>query len=87
MFTSGREALPDVREWSGSSPGCPEVGGRPSRMSGCCREDFLSCLGCPLRCPGLFGKPSRMSGRPTQISGSVREALSVIRVWLGVPRG
>ena len=28
------EALADVREWSGCSPGCPEVVGRPSRMSG-----------------------------------------------------
>ena len=23
MFESGREALPDVREWSGGHPGCP----------------------------------------------------------------
>ena len=24
MSGSGREALPDVREWLGSSPGCPK---------------------------------------------------------------
>ena len=45
MCVSGREALPDVREWSGGpfgcpggSPECPEVVGRPSRISGSGRE-------------------------------------------------
>ena len=48
MSGSGREALPDVREWSGGPLGCPVVVGgpsrmsgmvgRPFRMSGCCRE-------------------------------------------------
>ena len=33
MIGSGRKALPDVWEWSGSPPKCPKVGGRPSRMS------------------------------------------------------
>ena len=28
----GREALPDVREWSGDTLGWPEVAGRPSQM-------------------------------------------------------
>ena len=39
MSSSGRVALPDVREalpvvreWSGGPPGCPEVTWRPSRM-------------------------------------------------------
>ena len=34
MFGSGREALLDIREWSGGPPGCPGVVGRSSRMSG-----------------------------------------------------
>ena len=45
MPGSGREALPDVREWSGGPLGCPEgplgcpgVVRRPSRMSGSSRE-------------------------------------------------
>ena len=33
MFGSCREALPDVRVWSGGSPGCPGVVLRPTRMS------------------------------------------------------
>ena len=38
MFGGGREALPDVREWSESPPECTGVVGRTSRMSGCGRE-------------------------------------------------
>ena len=41
MFGSVREALPDVREallnvrkWSGGPPGCPGVVGRTSRITG-----------------------------------------------------
>ena len=40
MSVSGREALPEVREWSGGLPGCPGVVGRPSRMSGSGRESL-----------------------------------------------
>ena len=35
---SGREALLDVREWSGGPPGFTKVVGRASRMSGWSRE-------------------------------------------------
>ena len=35
---SGREALPDVREWTEVPSGCPGVVEWPFRMSGCCRE-------------------------------------------------
>ena len=52
MSRNGREALPDVLEWTGvppgcssGPPGCPGVVGsptrmfeRPSRMTGCDRE-------------------------------------------------
>ena len=34
MSGSGREALPNVQEWSGVPLGSPEVVGRPSRMYG-----------------------------------------------------
>ena len=40
MSGSGWDALPDVREWSGGPPKCPEVVGRPSWMFGSGREDF-----------------------------------------------
>ena len=33
MFGSGREALPNVQEWSGGPSRCPGMVGRPSRMS------------------------------------------------------
>ena len=34
MSGRGREALPNVQEWSEGYPGSLEVVGRPSRMSG-----------------------------------------------------
>ena len=34
MSGRSREALPVVWEWLGGPPGCPEVVGMPSRMSG-----------------------------------------------------
>ena len=66
-----REALSVVREWSRDLPGFPEVGRRPSWMSGSCREalpdlqewsvDPPGCpaeLGVPPKCPGVVGRPS-----------------------------
>ena len=41
MFWSGREALSDAWEWSGSPPGCPGEVERPSRMSGSARKALL----------------------------------------------
>ena len=38
MSRSGRETLSDVREWSGVSPGCPGVVGRPSGKFGSGQE-------------------------------------------------
>ena len=40
MSGSGRESLPDVREWLRGPPGCPEVVERPYRMSGSGGEDL-----------------------------------------------
>ena len=83
MFGSGREALPDVREWSRLPPGCPGKVGRPSRMSGSVHEahqDVRECSGGSPGCPGVIGIPSRMSasGRePTQMSRIGPEASSM----------
>ena len=38
MSGSGRDALPDVWEWSGCPPGCPGVVEMPLRMSGMARR-------------------------------------------------
>ena len=38
MSGSGREALTDVREWSGGLPKCPGEVGRPYRMFECGQE-------------------------------------------------
>ena len=38
MSGSGREALGDLREWLGGSPGFPGVVGTPSKMSKSGRE-------------------------------------------------
>ena len=53
---SGRETLPEVLEWSVIPPGCPEVVGRPSRMSGSDREalpDVREWSGGPTGCSGV----------------------------------
>ena len=41
----------------------------------------------PVECPGVLGRPSRLSVRPSQMSGSGREVLSVVREWLRGPPG
>ena len=55
----GREALPDVREWSVGPPGCLGVVGSPSRMSECNREalpDVREWSGVPPKCPDVIGR-------------------------------
>ena len=71
MFACGREALPDLREWSGDKLGCLKVFRMPFRMSGSGRKGLLDvweysesppeCPGHPLGCPGVVRRPSRMS--------------------------
>ena len=81
MCRRGREALPDVQEWSGGHLGCPGVVGWPSRMSRSGWEallDVQQLQGGPPVCPGVVGRPSQMSGsngRPYRMSGSCRESL------------
>ena len=85
MSGSGREALPDVREWSGRPRGCPGVIGRPSRMSGIGRKaiptsesgqevlrNVLEWSGGPPGCP-------RVVGMLSEICGIGREALPDVR--------
>ena len=70
MSGSGREALPNVREWSGDPHGFLRVVGRPSRMSGSGRESLLDVRewsGDPRRFAGVFGRHHRcpeVVGRP-----------------------
>ena len=65
MFGNGPESLPEVREWSGYHPGCPEVVRSHYRKSGRglkafpdVREWFRLSPGSP----GVVMKPSQMSG-------------------------
>ena len=74
-LTGGREAFPDVREWSADPSGCLGMVGRPpgfpgvvvrhSRMSGSGREalpDVWGWSGDHAGCPGVVMSPSQMSG-------------------------
>ena len=72
MSGSGREAVPDVREWSVGPPGFFSVVGktslvigRRSQMFGSGREtlpDVREWSGGPPGCSGMVGRVSRMSG-------------------------
>ena len=85
MSGSSREALPNVRKWSGGPPKCSGVVWRPSQMYECGREalpdvrewsevpqDVREWSGGPPLCPGVVGRPSRMFERPSLMSGSGR---------------
>ena len=66
MTESGREALPDVREWSGDPPGYPRVVGG---------THVWSVI--PPGCGGVVRKQSRMSGNSRKALLNVREWLGV----------
>ena len=70
MSAIGREALPDVREWSGCPTQCPQVVGRPSLMFGSVRR------------PSLM---SAIGQETPRMSGSGQEALPDVHDWSGVP--
>ena len=57
MSKSGREAHPNVWEWSGCPPGCPGVVETASRMAGSDWEAISN-----VRMYGSVQRPSRMSG-------------------------
>ena len=61
MFGSCREAIPNVREWTGGPLGCPGVVGIPSLIFGSGREalpDIREFPGVPPGCPDVVGRPS-----------------------------
>ena len=85
MSGSGREALPDVWEWSGGLPGCPGVFGWPSRMCSSSKV-ALPDVGSSPGCPELVGNPPRCPGlvqRSSSMSKSGQEALLDVREWSG----
>ena len=74
MSGSGREALPNVGEWSVVPPGCPGVIEWYSRISGSGREAL----------PDVRESPE-VVGRPFRMSGSGRETLTEDWERLGGP--
>ena len=93
MSRSSREAIPNVRELTGSSPGCPGVVERTSRMA---LTNIREWLGGPPEYPSFWealpdvrkwsgGHPGcpRVVGSPSCMSGSCREAVS--EVWEPLP--
>ena len=79
MSKSGRETLPDVREWSGGPPKCPGVVGSPFRMSG--------VVGRPSQMFGSCWEAPCMSRRLSRLFGSHWETLPDVREWSGGPPG
>ena len=86
MSGSGWECIPNIWEWlrdpsrcpgvAGCPPGCPEVVGSPSLMSGNVREahlDVCEWSGGPPGCPGVIWKPSLMFGSGQEFIPDVRE--------------
>ena len=76
MSWSGREALPDVRKWSGCPTGYPGVVERPFRMS--------AVVGKPSR---MSGRPSQKSGSVRKALPNDRKTLLDIREWSGESPG
>ena len=90
MSRSGWEVLPDVREWTGDPPGCPEVVGKTSRMSGSGLEalpDVRECSGGTPGCLLVVGRSSwkYQSGWEPLTGGW--EAFLDDRAWSGGPPG
>ena len=86
MSESGRDALPNVWEWSGGPPRCPGVVERISRMSRSGRETLPNVRECWETLTNVR-KACRMSGSVQKALPNVREALSDIRERSGGPPG
>ena len=96
MSTSGREAFPDVREWSGCHVGCLgrpvdqfRSSGRPFRPLPDIKEGLLDVRewsGVSPGSPGVVGSP-RVIGMPSQMCSSYREPLQDDREWTRDPLG
>ena len=67
-----REALLDIREWSGGPPGCPGVVESSSRLFESGRET-LRMSGIPTEISGSGQRPSLMSGSSREDLPDVRE--------------
>ena len=91
MSGSGREVLPDVREWSRNLSGCLGVvrrpsrmstsGGRPSRISGSGWETLLDDREwslVPTGYPGMVWRPHGCSGSPPGCPGMVTKPSWVV---------
>ena len=98
MSGSGREVLPDVREWSRGYPECPGVvgrssrlyvsGGRPFQMTGSGRDsltDVRKWSGDPPACLAVVRRPSRMSRSSQESLPNVWSAFTDVRQWSGGP--
>ena len=75
MSGRGREALPDVREWSGDLKDVREWSGGPpvySIVVGSSLPEVRECSGGPPECSGVVGRPSRMSGSGQEALPDVR---------------
>ena len=82
MSVSGREALPNVREWSGGAPGCPGMVERISQM--------FRWSGRSPECPGVVGVTREFAGvvgKSSRMSRSGWEALPDVRKWSRVSPG
>ena len=89
MSASGREAFPDVREWSGGPPGCPGIVLIPYRMFG--RTSWMYKRTARLSGSGREALPKvwewsggppgcpRVVGRPHRIFGSGPDTLPDVR--------
>ena len=96
MSGSGREAFPDVREWSRISLGSSGVVGRPSRLSGNGPEtlpdvreplpDGREWSGASLGSTEVVGRPSWMSGSSCETRPDIRELSRVPLESPGVDR-
>ena len=65
---NGREALPEVREWSVGPPGSPGVVGSGRESL----QEVRECSGVPSGGPGVVGRRFQRSMRPSRMSGSGR---------------
>ena len=70
---SGRETLPNVREWWEPLPDVWQLSGNPSE---CSRE-----VGGPFGCSRVVWRPSRMSGSGREALLDVRDALPHVWEW------
>ena len=93
---SGREVLPDVREWSGGPPRCLGMVRMPSQMSESGRVALLVVQKAlpdvrewsrgPSECQRVIGTPAQMSRSGRETLPNIRKALLDNQgFWLALP--